>query len=173
MSLSSDTGCLAARITRAAAVVVFSTLAISCFASAQSSGPAVQKLSPADYAWVGCYELKLGRWWPWSLGEDAEFVTPPSHLELRAEHGADGFEQNGFVLRGIPAAAPSRRKSYWLPRSGGVDLVWTDGFTGLSVALSGNRNELHGWARPHFDASRFVAHFARVIARRTDCSPSR
>ena len=107
-------------------------------------------------SFAGCYELKLGRWWPWSFGEDNEFVTPPTKIQLLPVPGTVGFEQNGFVIRRIPPDEGStfgrRRSSYWQVRSGThVDLIWTNGLSGVTVNLRKHGDKLRGWAHPHFD----------------------
>ena len=123
---------------------------------------------------IGCYELTLGRWWPWSFGEDTKYVTPPSRVQLFRERGTEGFEQNGFLLRAMSAnksAKPARGgPSYWqLISSNRIDVTWTDGFTGVMLKLEKEGNDLHGWARPHFDAPKFIPRTAHVIARRIAC----
>ena len=127
-------------------------------ASAQNS---ISRAAP----FAGCYELQLGRWWPWSMGEDTEFATPPRRIELQLRQGTDGFERDGFAIRTIPAVGSSRRKAYWQPQgSEGVSLIWTDGFTGVTLRLTKHGKELRGWAHPHFDSARLVPHVAHVTA---------
>jgi hypothetical protein len=128
-------------------------------------------------SFAGCYELKLGRWWPWSFGEDTQFVTPPNQIQLLPEKGTDGFEKYGFVIREILPATrtTSARKSfsYWQVRSNDhIDLIWTNGFSGVTLKLGRRGKELHGWAHPHFDFPIFVPHIMRVIARQARCNPS-
>jgi hypothetical protein len=125
-------------------------------------------------SFAGCYELKLGRWWPWAFGGDTIFVTPPSRIQLLSERGTKGFEQDGFLIRAIPpskGAPPCRGSpSYWQVKSSDqINLVWTDGFTGVTLALEKHGNELRGWAHPHFDAPKFIPRIAHVTARRIVC----
>jgi hypothetical protein len=155
----------------AATAMIFVTVPSVCLGQNASSSQ-VQPGESTPGSVAGCYELQLGRWWPWSLGEDGSFATPPAHIELSLERGKDGFEQNQLVIREIPLRTPSRRKSYWQPRSKHVvDLIWTDGFTGVTLRLTQQGNELRGWAHPHFDSGMLVPRVARVIARRTSCLP--
>jgi hypothetical protein len=82
---------------------------------------------------VGCYELQLGRWWPWGYGADNPFVTPPKRVQLLAERGTEGFEQDGFLLRAIPEpgkpAGGRGRPSYWqVDSEKQVSLMWNDGW---------------------------------------------
>jgi hypothetical protein len=123
---------------------------------------------------VGCYELKLGRWWPWAFGEDTPYVTPPAHIELRPERGAEGFEKDNFLVRTIHSGSPSRGgPSYWLPTADdNLDVTWNDGFTGVTLKLAKRGGELVGWAHPHFDSFHFIPRIARVTGRKVACDAS-
>jgi hypothetical protein len=125
-------------------------------------------------SFTGCYQLTIGKWWPWAFGEDTKYVTPLSRIRLLSEHGTKGFEQDGFLLRTIPrkeeAPAGSRESSYWLARSTNqIYLIWTDGFTGVTLMLEKKGDELSGWAYPHFDAAKLIPRRAHVVARRIAC----
>ena len=133
-----------------------------------------QEVPVASFA--GCYELRLGRWWPWSFGEETKYVTPPSLVRLLPERGTEGFEKNGFIIRPLPArggmASGRGGPSYWqIKASNRIDLIWTDGFTGVTLTLKKGGNELHGWAHPHFDAPKLVPRMAHVTAHRAACDP--
>jgi hypothetical protein len=123
---------------------------------------------------AGCYQLTLGHWWPWSFGGDTKYVTPPNHIELLPERGTEGLEKEGFVIRAI-LATTSRTSgrggpSYWQVKSESqIDLMWNDGFTGVTLKLEKHGDELRGWAHPHFDGPTFVPRIARVTARRITC----
>jgi hypothetical protein len=140
------------------AAVLFASLlhVLPSFARAERSGTSRQDQTQTA-PFVGCYELTLGRWWPWSFGEDTKYVTPPSRVRLFPEHGTEGLGRNGFLLRAIPASKDTKSArggpSYWQVESGNqIHLTWTDGFTGVSLRLEKDGNDLHGWAHPHFDA---------------------
>lgn len=123
---------------------------------------------------VGCYQLHLGRWWPWGFGDDSSFVSVPRTIELLSERGKDGFEKNEFLVRAIPATASSRRKSYWRPTGDTkVSLFWTDGFTGVTVNLEKDEGVLSGWAHPHFDTPMLVSRFAHAVATPIWCEIAR
>jgi hypothetical protein len=57
--------------------------------------------------------LRLGLWWPWSLGEDATFVTPPGEFELTFQRATEGFAKGQLVIRQNPSGDRSWRISYW------------------------------------------------------------
>jgi hypothetical protein len=50
-----------------------------------------------------------------------------------------------------------------------IELIWTDGFTGITVELEEKSNELRGWAHPHFDAVPLIPRIARATAQRIPC----
>lgn len=132
-----------------------------------------QSIPPAT-SFAGCYELKLGRWWPWSFGEDTQFVTPPNKVQLFPEQGTNGFEKYGFVIREIPQAkgsASGRRSfSFWQVKSDNhVQLIWTNGFSGVSIKLGRHGDKLRGWAHPHFDFPIFIPRIMHVTAKRIAC----
>lgn len=150
-------------------------LLAACLPQAVGSAPnPVKKPAASPDSFAGCYQLKLGRWWPWGLGEDTEFVTPPTRVRLLAERGTESWEKSGFLLRPLPSkkgtvdgrGGPAYRQ---ILSGGRIALVWTDGFTGVRLDLRKHGKELRGWANPHFDMFRFVPHTAHVTARRITC----
>jgi hypothetical protein len=131
-------------------------------------------ISPAAKSFAGCFELKLGRWWPWSFGEDNQFVTPPSKIQLFAQQGTEGFEKSGLLIRQIPPPQGSppgrRRSSFWVVKSDNhVQLIWTNGLSGVSINLGRHGDKLQGWAHPHFDFPIFIPRTMHVTARRIAC----
>jgi hypothetical protein len=126
---------------------------------------------------TGCYELTLGRWWPWAFGEDTGFVTPPRRIQLLSERGAEGFEKGEFLIRSFPLAnqtAGLGGPSYWRVKTDNqIDLIWNDGHTGVILTMEKHGDDLRGWAHPHFDAPVFVPHVARVTAHRIACNVPR
>ncbi len=128
------------------------------------------KTRAANFA--GCYELRMGRWWPWSLGEDAKFATPPSQFELTTRRAAEGFAKGQLIIRQSRTGDRSWFISYWIPTEiNRASAIWSDGFSGVSINLTEHRDELRGWAHAHFDFWR-PPHMARVTARRIACQPA-
>ncbi len=153
-------------------------LLIACLAEVSLSFPASAQNSPSatspsantqavDFA--GCYQLQMDRWWPWSMGEDTQFATPPSKFQLTLQRGTARFERDNLLIRQIPDSGPSRRAAYWMLAGPDVAaLIWSDGFSGVSINFRKNGNELRGWAHAHFDSPR-APHWARVKASPIAC----
>lgn len=128
---------------------------------------------PTPASFEGCYELKLGRWWPWGFGEENAYVTPPNRIQLLGERGTRGFEQDKFLIRTIPRQdrpSGSRESSFWSTKSPNqLLLTWTDGFVGVNLDLTKSKHEMKGWAHPHFDAPHFVPRIAHVTVQPIAC----
>lgn len=124
-------------------------------------------------AFTGCYNLKLGRWWPWGFGQDNIFATPSSRIKLLPEQGTEGFERYGLVIREMTlgkSPSPFRRRfSYWqVESSDKIDLTWTTGFSGVTLELKKGKKDLRGWAHPFWDFPR-PPRIARVKASKIAC----
>lgn len=130
-------------------------------------------LAPQTKSFEGCYEVKIGGWWPWGFGEEDAYVTPPNRIQLLGERGTRGFEESQLLIRTIPRREEppgSRESSFWTSESPErVMLVWTDGFVGISLDLAKHGDVLSGWAHPHFDAVKLIPRIAHVTARRIAC----
>lgn len=137
---------------------------------APSSKPSAESLA-------GCYNLKLSEWTPhMNLGtpEDGDivFITPPKDIYLSKEHGKDGFEKRGYLIRPVTGTKASiHRWSYWaMEEDGAVSLVWTTGFSGLTMKLTPEQKtrDLKGTARTFWDFGR-PEQTAEVNAVRIEC----
>lgn len=156
------------RLSVCSVAIVLLLVAWSPRADKPASSPAKKDtMSPTSF--VGCYEVRMGRWWPWGFGKDTGFVTPPGRVQLLAEPGKEGFEKYGFLIRQLPSKGRGG-PTYWrIEPNHKVDLVWTDGFTSVTLSLERHGNTLRGWAHPHFDMFRFIPRIAHVIAHRIAC----
>jgi hypothetical protein len=119
----------------------------------------------------GCYELGTLTWHPdLKLGEDMEFITPPRRIEILAEHGSKGFEQNGYLVRPAPGVPRSiHRASYWVPNGPNtIEVIWTTGHSGLFMRLKVESETLRGKATSFWDFPR-RKQTADVVAHKVDC----
>lgn len=120
----------------------------------------------------GCYDLTLSPWFPeMKLGDDEEFITPPTRIQLFAEKGTEGWESEGYIVRAAPGIKPSiHRGAYWLPKgSKSLKIVFTTGFSGLAMDLkTADAETLHGKATTFWDSDR-KKQTAEVTAHRAPC----
>ena len=158
------------RLVRGLVLVAFALL--TCVQPAEDQSRPVQS-SGEPSALAGCYELKLGRWWPSGFGEDNVFATPPTKIQLLPVLGTEGFEKDRLLVRPFPNKPESvffrRRYSHWrIQGTDSVQLTWTTGFSGVVINLAGQGSELSGWAHPFWDFPRFPR-IAHVTAKRFAC----
>lgn len=130
-----------------------------------------ESMSVEPEAIQGCYELGALSWKPdVKLGEDEVFITPPQRIQLMVEPGSVGSEKNGYLVRPAPGLPKSiYRASYWQstgPRT--IQIVFTTGFSGLSMNLELEGETLRGEAKTHWDFPR-RKQTAQVNARKTEC----
>lgn len=133
------------------------------------SNPPEPPLNPASVQ--GCYELALSHWEPHlDLGADQSFITPPQRVRLSTEPGPNGIEIRGYLLKPVPADKPSiHRWSFWKPEADrNVFLVWTTGFSGLTMTLHPEGTDLKGQAKTFWDFGR-IEQRADVLARKIEC----
>jgi len=126
--------------------------------------------TPFEIKFAGCYQLNLGRWWPWGFGEDNQFVTLPQRIELLSKQGTEGWEQGHLLLRAMPNTFGRKGPSFWEARDDNrIELVWTDGFTGVTIDLRKEKHEFRGKAHPHFDSFALIQRIAYVKMRKITC----
>lgn len=119
----------------------------------------------------GCYEIGKLEWHPKFEGDDLVFITPPERIQILAERGTFGHEKDEYLVRPAPGFPKSiHRYSYWRPTgSHSLEIVWTTGFSGLTMRLKVDRDTLKGKARPFWDFLGRVPS-ARVLAHKVDCA---
>jgi hypothetical protein len=143
--------------------------------SAQRTSPQAKPQLVDPESIQGCYELTLSAWRPHlELGEDAVFITPPHVVQLFAERGTKGWEDQGYIVRPAPGVPASiHRGSYWVPKDQrSIEVVWTTGTSGLVMNLSVEGEVLRGKARSHWDFPR-RQQTAGVVARKVECQTIR
>jgi hypothetical protein len=122
---------------------------------------------------TGCYELKIGRWWPWGFPRETDYLTPPARIELLSQVGTQGFEKGAYLIRSIPSSSGAAQghewDSFWHVQGGRTELVWTTGFIGVTLNMRKEEDRLRGWAYPHFDAPVSPERVAYVTAQRISC----
>lgn len=124
-------------------------------------------------SFAGCYELHIGRWWPWGFGSRISNAGLPSRIELLPQRGTYRFEAGQLLVRSIPRGTLDpqwRESSFWAVQSNKkVGLVWTTGFVGDTLNLHKTPSGLSGWGHPFFDAATWIPRIAHVTAHRISC----
>lgn len=103
---------------------------------------------------LACYTLTLGAW----NAELPEPLPPPSaSLQLTDSLGTQILENGRRVVRTLPVGSQkSYPFQYWEPRErGDVFIVFSNGFTGMTLDLAPHGDDLEGTARAFFDFGTF------------------
>ena len=119
---------------------------------------------------AGCYELQLTKWSPAiSLGADEKFVTPPKRIALTETIDSSWGSQHAFKVLPTGGATPSvHRLAYWTSDAHQVHIVFSTGFSGLTMDLEPQGSNLVGTAHTAWDFSR-TAQTSHVVATRISC----
>jgi len=127
------------------------------------------KCNAGDVA--GCYELKLSQWSPAiSLGDDSVFISPPRRIQLTTapDHS---WDEHGLKVTPAGGESPSIHTSaYWTANGRRVHIVWTTGFSGLTMDLHERGSNLEGMAHTFWDFPR-PRQTSRVVAMKISCEP--
>ena len=122
-----------------------------------------------------CFDLSLAGWKPsLGLGEDTIFSTPPTTVRFsRVKSFGFGSYNGRLSFRVLPANGASMSvhgPGYWTPIRGtdSVSIVWTTGFSGLTMKLAVARDTLHGVAQTFWDFPR-PPQTSQVTGRRVVC----
>lgn len=103
---------------------------------------------------LGCYSVTLGTW---SAELPEQLPPPPARLQLSDSLGTAVLENGRRVVRSMP---PGSIKAYpfqfWEPREqGDVLVIFSNGFTGMTMDLAPAAAGLSGTARGFFDFGTF------------------
>ena len=126
-----------------------------CFLAVAPDLAAAQAVLPSRV--VGCYSIELGRWEPTiALGGDADFLQPPTRIELLADVGTSSIERGKWLIRPAPGVAASRHRFSYFGAVGrdSIELVWTSGFSGLRMTVALHSDTLRGHAHALWDFDR-------------------
>jgi hypothetical protein len=117
---------------------------------------------------LGCYDLILGSWVPrLALGGDETYLTPPAIIELTSERGPDWPNQGLLVRPAAGARSSVHRYAYWNLRSADqVEVVFTNGFSGVHMSMKFDLVEMRGEAESFWDFPRPVQQAPALLRRR-------
>jgi len=146
----------------APAVVVLSVLA-----AASSQAPT---RTPAPGA--RCYSLTLGRWTPTvEMGEDTIFMVPPRRFRVDSTPDPDLRARAGsraYLVRALDAPPIHTHGSWQWVRPDSVELLFSDGYSGLALTLYVRGDSLVGTAETFWDFPR-TRQSARAMVREISC----
>lgn len=130
-------------------------------------GSAAALASPAQAA--GCYRVELGRWRE-DAKDDATLWTLPAAIALTTRPATVPLMSKEWMAIESRAASAPRRWSRWRLVSGSVEMLWSDGFTGIEASARPHRGGLWGEAETFEDgAPRFHRH-ASIALHRIPCN---
>ncbi len=117
---------------------------------------------------LGCYSLTLGTW---SAELPEPLPEPPGKLQLTDSLGTIVLENGRRVVRSMPAGSIKAYPfQFWEPREqGDVLVIFSNGFTGMTMDLAPAVGGLSGTARAFFDFGTFDVR-ASVQLARASCS---
>jgi hypothetical protein len=120
---------------------------------------------------AGCYVVFLGEWLPkGDLGPDVTFSTPPEMIEFTLLPVSRGGREDVYVAR-PPAGTKGSIHSWstWeLTPDGTVSVRLSTGFSGLTIELGPDGQDLVGRAKTFWDFPR-ISQWATVRATRGPC----
>jgi len=123
-------------------------------------------------SFAGCYELHVGRSWPWGPSRDGWL---PRRIELLGQRGTAGFEKDNPLMYAIPPKnvdSQWRESPFWAVQSAKeVRIVDVGHFGGDILNLHKTRSGFSGWDHSHSDVA-FSGQITHVTARRIPCVSS-
>ena len=105
---------------------------------------------------MGCFRVELQPWRPViRLGNDTVYTTPPIRVEIRGDRVTDGLDRRGYLVRPAPGVVKSVHTfAHVQARKDSVFLVWSNGFSGVTMALEARVDTLTGQAESFWDFDR-------------------
>lgn len=97
-----------------------------------------------DLRWIGCYEVERGAWnWTGALQDSSQF-EPPEFIRLLEEVAESRRTPNRWLVE--PEMVPYRpAPGSWAPvAEDSLSIVWTTGYTGVSMRLAASGDSLVG-----------------------------
>lgn len=163
----------------AAVLLTLSPLARAQAGTSQASGNgrtvAVAPSAAEIQSFAGCYELHVGRWWPWGFVWHEANGGLPRRIELLTDRGTERFQTSSPLMYAIhPEKRDSRslELSFWAVQSAKkVRVVWR-GHVADTLNLHKTRSGLSGWDHHFADGFPLNPLIAHATARRIPCVSS-
>jgi hypothetical protein len=119
---------------------------------------------------IPCFTVHLSAWMPaMQLGDDEAYVTPPSAIALTNDVArSSGSVEEFSVIPALDAKPSIHKRAYWHPDGDNIELVWTNGFSGIAMSLAPTTDGFKGTARTFWDFDR-ASQSSTVYLRKTSC----
>jgi HEAT repeat protein len=142
----------------------------------RSAGKVLDYLKDVDRLPIAdrCFDLALAPWTPnLGLGEDTVFSTPPMTVRFTRIKNSWFASEDELSFRVAPAKGAQMSvhgPGFWTPVAGkdSVSIVWSTGFSGLSMKLAVTADALRGEAETFWDFPR-PRQTSRVTGVRVPC----
>src|SRR5207245_2294303 len=97
------------------------------------------------------------------------YSTPPEAIAVTSDLVRVIGERKEFAITpALGAKSSVHKRSYWYPENGRLTLVWTNGFSGLTMSLERTAGGLAGTAHTFWDFDR-QAQRSDVSAQEVSC----
>jgi hypothetical protein len=126
---------------------------------------------PPPPAGSTCYRLTLSDWVPPVSPQDIAWIMPPPVVAL-TPLTAEGLPHAARrILPDKDPAIPEQRMAFahWRKNNGQIELVWTNGFAGLTMRLSPRLDDLEGSGETVSDVIGEAPRCFKAQAKRVDC----
>lgn len=106
---------------------------------------------------AGCYDTRLGSWSPFlPIGGDTIYMTPPARVRLWSQLSPDWRSESAFAITPL---GPSRRPAhkfgiYRVVNRDSIDVTFSNGLSGVRLALGARHDSLVGLATSFWDFPR-------------------
>ena len=120
---------------------------------------------------AGCWAVSMAPWRPtMNIVGDNIYSRPPAKIELQARRGTRVFEEHGWLVRPAPGTTPSIHDFSYFEGLGhdSIRVVWSTGFSGLTMRLAVGQDTLRGAAQTFWDFGR-PPQAAEVLLARVPC----
>lgn len=103
-----------------------------------------------------CFDVEHGEWSPaLELGEDSIYLGLPSRVRFDEEAARGRASSDAFSLEVAPGALPSVHEiRQWSTSGDSIDVVWSNGFSGVRGSFRRAEGTLHGMVRSFWDFGR-------------------
>jgi len=128
------------------------SILLSCFLVALGSFPQ----QGVEQRVKGCWSVQLGEWKPeMPYGADTIFVTPPAKIELQDKYYYGQVGTRWSVLPSNEAKPSIHSVAFFQPiGTDSIAIIWSTGFSGLSLHLAIGQDTLKGIAITFWDFDR-------------------